>query len=434
MGALYFTNTETISEALNRQDYEYVLAVVGQHVSSIKFSPDYMGSHVYMPELDEFIQLAGEGLSNHLNIDAEMISTRNERTLVVIATELYNFGGHTKVVQDMIRDFDGEVIIVLTDIYGNYASGQLNFIDIQDQFEKNASVIALPSVSLRKKVEYLINLQKTINPVSTIIAAHHDDVIAYAAMNKKVGGNQIFLHHADHNPALGATVMHYSHVDLTANLVSKCSDHLKKETLYLPLYVKDKGMKRFTAVDGPFSTVTSGSTVKFFGHALDIYCQFVEHVLREISGFHYHIGPIPEDKLEQIKAYLAARSISPERFRHIPWVPSLWLALQELDAHVYFASFPVAGARAAVEALGCGFPIIAWSGGFNNDKPFLDQALFYPPETQSWIELPDLKGILASYRLNHGALSTASRHFFLNRYSEERFKACLTSVLNRSSN
>lgn len=421
MSSLFFTNLDALNEAISQKNYEYALSMVAQHVGSIKFSEEYRGSHVFMPELDDLVQRIGQAKTQQFLSDFAYPVDSNRDMLVVLATELYNFGGHTKVIEDMVLHHQGPSMIILTDLYGSYSNGGLSIGEIQEKFPINTSIFITPAIFLHRKVDYIINLLLTLGPRNIVIAAHHDDVVAYASANASVNANHIFLHHADHNPSLGSTVGHYRHVDVSINVKNICSDILAKQTEYLPLYVDDMGVKTFLNGTDNFSTVTSGSEAKFFSHGATLYCEFIEALASEIPGKHYHIGPIPEEYLLQIINHLIVRGINPDKFCHIPWVSSLWSTLLEIDAHVYFSSFPMHGGRAAAEVLGCGYPVISWVEHQPSDKIFLRTEYVYPEGTPTWGATSEIGSALSYVKENHASLSSRSRQFYCQNHSQEVF-------------
>ncbi len=74
-------------------------------------------------------------------------------------------------------------------------------------------------------------------------------------------------------------------------------------------------------------------------------------------------------------------NISPDRLIHVPWVPSLWQAVQECEVDVYLNSFPLGGGRAIVELLGSGTPVIMHQNYRSRIFGTVDMAY---PEAFSW--------------------------------------------------
>jgi hypothetical protein len=248
---------------------------------------------------------------------------------------------------------------VLTDLFGHYQTGT-EAIETATSRMPKAMVYRLLKLSLVEKVQELQSIFRAVQPASVLFMVHHQDPIAYvAAASLPSAVKKIFIHHCDHNPALGGTLEGYSHVDFTQHLQTICSGHLQRKSILLPLYASDLGVKTFsTPTPESMNIVTSGSSVKYTFEGPFAYHLVLVEILTAYNGIYWHIGALDDSKLELIKSTLRDHGIDDSRFNHIPWVPSLWGALKELDAHVFLGSFPIPGGRASIEAEGCGYPIV----------------------------------------------------------------------------
>jgi hypothetical protein len=81
------------------------------------------------------------------------------------------------------------------------------------------------------------------------------------------------------------------------------------------------------------------------------------------------------------------RDIAQAQFVHIPWTSNVWRALWEYGVDVYLVSFPYCGARAIVEALGSGTPVIAHE---NYRNGFLSGIDMLYPSAYVWSNPRDL--------------------------------------------
>ena len=95
--------------------------------------------------------------------------------------------------------------------------------------------------SLVEKVRELSSLIGVLSPRAVVLLAHHDDSVAYTAVAGSAEQRVIFLHHADHQPSLGASRLDYRHVDLTPACHAICAVHPNLHALFVNLTVQDLG-------------------------------------------------------------------------------------------------------------------------------------------------------------------------------------------------
>jgi hypothetical protein len=278
---------------------------------------------------------------------------------VFLATELYDAGGHTGVIDDLIHSdcFEGPITILLTDALGtaNVDGTRLRFKD------KRVSVEVLPAGTFTQKTISALHRLTELSPQNLLLFNHHQDSIAIAAAQPGLAPNTIFYHHGDHHLCLGVTLPHARHVDLSPMGYHNCRKLVGLSTNeYWPLSAPDLGIlaNRVFIKDGALRTCSSGSRAKFEQAYRFGYTEVVPKILAATGGSHVHIGALSDEILSQLHENLDLLGIDRSRLIHVSWVPSLWQALQEYGVDVYLSSFPVGGGRAAVEAMGSGTPVI----------------------------------------------------------------------------
>ena len=111
-------------------------------------------------------------------------------------------------------------------------------------------------------------------------------------------------------------------------------------------------------------------------------------ILEETRGRHVHIGPLPEDLSNQVRVSLEAAGIDRAAFHHVEQVESLWQAMKDWEVDLYVSSFPVPGARASVEIMGSGTPVI-WHVRSEASR-YEDTHMSYPGAV-CWQDLPELR-------------------------------------------
>jgi len=173
--------------------------------------------------------------------------------------------------------------------------------------------------------------------------------------------------------------------------------------------------------------VSSGHPAKFARTGPVALAQIVRATLMAVRGRHYHIGPIDAGWVAEIGATLQAHGIDPQRFVHLGWVSSVWQRLKELDAAFYVASAPLGGGRVAIEAQGCGYPVLYFENPAHASLPANHP--LYASRGLKWRAPDELTAVLASATAEHAALSERARAHYDAQFSRVPFRAALERVL-----
>lgn len=345
---------------------------------------------------------------------------------LIIATELYDLGGHSRVLEEISHEMH-KPVLVLTDLFRTYHRDPALLDKLRTRFG-HTQLVVLPDAPLWEKCRMLRELVLRLAPRCTLYVGHHQDPIPFVATLAQPGSRRLFLHHGDHNPSLGCTIAGLTHVDFTTSLHETCAEHLDAPPVRLPLFVADQGRKVFDPVRGrAYSVATSGHPAKFARSGVHALQAIVATALGTIEGRFFHIGPLDEAWADEIRAHLATRGIAPERFVTLGLVPSVWQALKGLDAAVYIGSAPVSGGRAGIEAQGCGYPVLCFRG-FEPGSLLADYSSYADPSF-GWADLGELAARLAEVGDRHVDLSAAARRFYEAEFSRTRFRRVLKGLL-----
>ena len=413
-----------IAAMVDAGQYEQALWTVASTVQSFYTSKEVIGHALYLRGLDQQLERIAAALH-----DPELAArTEPGSGFVVIMSEFYNSGGHSRVTEDLVQELGGAVV-VMTDVFSSYANGRLTVDQASERMPK-AMVYPLPAAGFLPKVQQLQSLLRAVRPQAVLVMTHHQDPIPYVALaSLPPTVRKVFFHHCDHQPALGNTMPGYRHVDFTEHLQHICAQNLQRPTDHMPLFVADQGLKPFSMPAGlaGMSVVGSGSSNKFQREGSVALSQVVCEVLSCIGGIYWHIGQLPDDWQAEIRAELAVRGIAQERFQYVAHVPSLWQALQSLDAHAYLGSFPVPGGRGAIEAQGCGYPAVYYA--HDDRAPLLRHADIFGSKELGWTTLSELRNVLDHVAQNQAHYVAAARDYYLQQYSHGVFSARLRQVL-----
>lgn len=303
---------------------------------------------------------------------------------VYVSTELYAAGGHTRVLHDFLSVQPGRLhVILVTDIF--------NRTDPDETAAQFAGLPVLfqwaPRGGLVEKTRWLAKRLCAVAGRRIFLFHHHEDAVAVVASAAVRPPRLHFYHHADHHLTLGMHLDCEAHVDLTAFSFFHCRDHIGlPQVVYLPLTTNDFPPRPLThfsrgSESDSFLTCAAGNEGKFCSPYDFRYFSMIADRLEAAAGRHLHIGPLGQERLEEITATLRHRNLAEDRFQHLPQVPSLSGALGELGVSLYLGSWPIGGARGLLEALASGTPVF---GHANYEHEYLGCHSLLPPGAPLW--------------------------------------------------
>jgi hypothetical protein len=378
---------------------------------------------LYYPEFDRQVMRLAKALS----VEPGQKRSGAPGVPLLIATELYELGGHSRVLEEVSREMPNPVL-VLTDLFRSYHRNPALLEQVKQRFP-HTQLVVLPDAPLWDKCRMLRTLDLHLVPRSTLYFTHHQDPIAFIGTLAQEGLHRLFIHHGDHNPSLGCTLPGVKHVDLIDSLQMLCSAHLCTQAKRLPLHIADRGRKCFTAIQSiDYSVVTSGHPAKFARNGPLALQELVATALATVKGRFFHIGPIEEAWVTEIRTYLRKLNLDASRFVPLGLVPSVWDTLKTIEAAVYIGSAPVSGGRAAIEAQGCGYPVLYFNG-FAQGSLLADYSSYADPAL-GWGDTHQLAQLLTKVGNQHAELSQKARAFYEAEFSISQFREALKGLLD----
>ncbi|MFX1695339.1 hypothetical protein [Paraburkholderia sp. A1RO-1] len=365
------------------------------------------------PALDNFCLQIGDAVAREMHIARECKAAHQQADCVIVATQLYRAGGHTAVIEDLLNAgrFGARPHLILTNAF-SLADRSI----VGERFGESVTGEIAPDGSMASKLQWLLQRLDALRARTLILMNHHQDPVAIAAAQPYLADKTVFYHHGDHQLCLGVTLQHAMHVDPHPMGFCNCRDAIGiARPVYWPLIATDRGKR----ADQPFMphgtlrTCSSGSQNKFDVPYKFPYFDVLPRVMKATGGSHVHIGPLSTELLGTIHAGLEANDVPSERFIHVPWVRSVWKALQSYDVDLYLASFPLGGGKVAIEAMGAGIPI---AGHDSYISRFLGGCDMFYREAFTWSRPEELIDYLGT--ITPGKLATESR---LARENYERF-------------
>lgn len=379
-------------------------------------------NYLYYPGLDQQMQTLSDVIFHEQF--GRIASHPTENTLVV-ASEIYQVGGHSRVIADLVKEVSSPTL-VLTDMYWRFRNTPDYLNWILDAFAA-MPVIVLPQRTLWGKCQALGQLTHRLNPKNIFYVNHHEDPIPFVGTLGHGTSNKTLIHHCDHNPSLGNTLEHVAHMDFVEEMAHVCSTHLHRPAWVLPLFVPDRGPKSFRPIeDNNVSAVTCGTHVKYIRTGPLALQNIVAIALGALDGQFFHIGELDPEWVAEIRVHLQDRSIAPERFVALGNVASLWETLFNLDAHIYIGSAPLAGGRAAIEAQGCGYPVLFYR--VDDQGPAIGSNSLYASKSLEWSDTSSLPRLLEEVAAQHASFSAVARTFYVEKFSQQEFARVVTEV------
>jgi hypothetical protein len=375
---------EEVLKKIEQADLNTALELVKNFVTIVANDPHGVATVFGSERLDRLCLAIGQAIGGNTkrSTAADEESEKKGEYVVTIATELGQYGGHTRVIEDVIKaQAEKSHIVLLTDLFN-----RADINSMTDWFRPIAELRVAPRGTMLKKLEWLVAQLDAIKPARIFLFNHHQDAIAIASVQPWLGSTKvIFYHHADHNLCLGVHLPRTLHIDPHNIGYHNCRMHEGlKDNRYLPLVIEDKaphsanhGFLR----DGILRTCSSGTYLKFNPSYMYPYGELILKRLELRNGVHFHIGNLPDGVLGSIRNRLVAEGIDASRFIHIPWVQSLFSSLIEHHIDLYISSFPLGGGRASIEAMGSGTPSLIHQSSVSRHNGFIDSAY---PEALVW--------------------------------------------------
>lgn len=312
---------------------------------------------------------------------------------VFVATTLYPVGGHTALIGDFVR--------ALAEITPGAPSPQLvvtnsNVEHIAPLAPETAARTAiepgkidiLPGPELEDRLDQLFERLGKLRPRRLFLFHHPDDPVACAAVQRGISPQTFLVHHADTIPAFGLYLSGIQIIDVTPSAAAMSRVQGFAPALLL-LTAPDPGPRPVGFLQrGNLVTATCGTYHKFRIEPPHSYPEAVGVILRATRGWHVHIGPLQDYKLSAISDVLDAMNVDRARFVHVPWGDSLATALWEHACDLYFASFPVGGARSNVEVFAAATPHLCYT---SRPKGAIDPDSLRPEGGLVWRSLEELK-------------------------------------------
>lgn len=407
----------SVASLLERGDIETFLKRLAELTAKL-LSESLKGRALFIPDLDELARKAS------LIIAPKATSPTHSKLLVHVATEIYTTGGHTRIIEDIAATLpEYWHVLVITAMH----SSDPRLASLRSRLDElGVNVHPLQCLSWAERARELSSLVTALSPQAVLLFAHHHDSVAYAGVAGHSAPCVLFLHHADHQPSLGASRTDYTHIDLTPACHRVCASHPHLQASLLNLTVKDIGTVQLVERH-PLTGVTCGSPHKYAGSSQFSYAQLLAALFASGVNQILHIGDMPASQKDQICADIVANGQDARRIVFLPNTPSLAAKLVEISPDFYLISHPIGSGKATVEALSVGLPILYVCP--SSTLPLLNPDMTF--NTSVLVSaLEQVPVAVRRLEMEKSTLAKRSRETYEKHYSPAAFRERLLSALS----
>lgn len=368
MNDLDFELPELAAALMSATTFEALDAALNpiSHLTPRIRDPENFGRRLFTRGLDAGLARVARALQ--MRADPPPKSNDN---VVIVASQFYATGGHTRVTRDIIEALGPEAKPLL--IMTNMAGGGVSYRELIGRPGLTSSMgertqLVLGARSVTERAVELFQTLKAVRPTRILLLCHPFDAPAIVGC-WPFRDITDFLHHADHVPALGASMAWSGHIDLTypcheicrAAGVGAAYAGMTSTVVDAPPHERAPGRLRLA---------TCGDQRKYMGPAPREWAEWAIAAMRLPGAEMRHIGPMSQAFQDELHKALADAGIDPARYVFTGMAPSLPAALIEHGTDVYVSSYPVDGGKANLEAMLAGAPMVV---PYDEDAPPLLQ-------------------------------------------------------------
>jgi hypothetical protein len=411
-----------LARLLDRGNLEIFLKRLSELNIKLLSSPVW-GRGLFVPELDELARRAG------LIVTSSQNRSKDAKLLVHVASVVHPAGGHTRVIEDIAAALpEYRHVLIITDMRH---LAPMDLDPLIPRFQQlRLKVHLLKPVSWTRKMRELYSLVTELGPRAVLLLAHYADSVAFVGVTGHAAPRVVFLHQCDHFPSLGAVRTDYTHVDLTPACHRICASRSHLSPSLLNLTVRDAGAAQL-AEGRPLAGATCGSPHKYDGSAEFSYAQLLAELFSAGVQRILHIGDMPAEQKNQIRAEIAANGQDAQRVVFLPNTPSLAPKLIDLSPDFYVVSHPIGSGKATLEAMSVGLPIL--HARPSSALPLLAVDMTFGTSV-TFSTLEQIPAAVDRLKSEHKALAKSSREVYEKYYSPTAFREGLLAAIESGQN
>lgn len=342
---------------------DYYLEQLKKYIGMLAFAQrDYIFENLYYSQYVDSVCATLSYVNSIYHPECVQQSVTTDRLAIVIGILNPRGGGIFREIVELIEIYEANEIMVLvtnmTDVeVPEYARELLGIYP-------NVSIKAVPS-AYPEKLVWLSRTMAEFAPVKAYYYTSHNDPYAQALMQSGICKN-VCLFSFDHGFICGI-----SNPNLDCVIAKRPLDYkmlrkrLGAKVIYIPTWgpkIIDCEGLQYMPFNDHKNLITASSTARFYkfnDRPPNSYLDNVLELLCRTKGKHYHLGPIPQDKLDYINTFLEDHDLPREAFVHIEWSDNVLKDLLQFHADIFIEPFPIVSYRLTLEMLSSGIPVIA---------------------------------------------------------------------------
>lgn len=331
------------------------------HSSTIQIQSDFKSNKLF--DTRSFDRRIAECV----NITASLTYKKDEKSIGYLATEIYDMGGHTKCIRDLIVSLSG--------IYNQYlfltkiTTSQQHAPQARDIIQKHASIQGIDAyaLSFNKDLKQLCNQILSSHIKVLLVYIHPNDILGTAVLaylKNTTDIRIIYINHASHFPSLGMSfanvvlegmpstekITHEQRGILNTDIIGLQSLR-KNDTIYYDQKELNKLKNQMGVKDKAFITMSGGSAYKFFEDSnTSHYFEMIKRILKkEKSVYHIVITQLNSTQSTVVDRIFQDAPKEKKRLIFIPYQSNFDKYFQCAD--VFIDSFPVSSALTQIDLM-----------------------------------------------------------------------------------
>ncbi len=298
-------------------------------------------------------------------------NTIADNNIVILATELYDMGGHTECIKNIVAAMPEKykTFVFLT----KKNTALKGAVNKTKEISKHSKICGLEDspVKWQKQLVELFNDITELSPKAVVAFIHMNDVFGatlLGMLRKYTDIKILFFNHGSHYPALG---MHFCDLILegtpTTATITKKQRGLDNTCIVGLPYLKESDLPKFSATevkekkkeigipDGFLCTMSAGGAYKFFDEHSSLYFEMIKRLLQQNEKlYHVIITNRMNAKRKKIIKTLFDKEDIKKRLITIPTTSDYKILFKCAD--VFIDSFPISGALTHIDLISMRVP------------------------------------------------------------------------------
>jgi|GEM_PF-4673219 len=383
-----------------------------------------LNSHAF----NDAVEAAFEAVTSDILPPSTCMGKRQKgdvRRICIFASELYNTGGHTRIIEDILatQAEHFEITMLLTGTTKPRGPFSVPYVRW-----RQAKVYRADSRSLKANIRSVHTILEEIDPDVVINMSHPFDVIAHGFMMRETQRKWLYGVHADYSfsflpPQDVAELLVFTE-PCGSNFEAKGIPHIK-----LPLTCLQEEPIQNAPYSSPtcegLLTMSVGTAHKFFTQDGMSYSDVLVARFKAAEGTHIHVGFVTDDFRKEIETALVSHGFA-ERVKFLGTVPNVNQSIIDLQVDLFINSYPIGGGKVIIEAMATGCPISQCDDGRST---ITGEPMVYP-EALRWRDMDELEQSIRN--IDEGALLEQrqfSHAHYLKTYSSAAFENTLGAIL-----